>query len=103
MHLSYILMGIPVGLTPCPLKCAYFADHDFYVEFPTQQQGQYSSVNINGDTDIEAFTICLWLKTSDTSSLGLLRYTDLSASNVLIALSLNPNGNLFFSLLSEDR
>ena len=100
MHISYIFMGI---LTPLSLKFAYFADHDFYLEFPSRQPGQYSSVNINGDADVEAFTICLWLKTSDNSELGLLRYSDQSESNVRIALSLSPEGKLFFSLFGEHR
>ena len=103
MHISNIILGIPIELTPCPVIFDYFADHDFHFEFPSPLQGQYSSVNTDGDTTITAFTICVWLKTSDVSQIGLLRYSDQSGSNVLIALSLSSTGRLFFSLLDEYR
>ena len=102
MHISYMfILGISVRLTPCIFD--YFADHDFHLEFPSPVQGQYSSVNTDGDGTVTAFTICVWLKTSDVSELGLLRYSDQLGSNVLIALSLSSTGRLFFSLLGEHR
>jgi len=86
-------------LTSHPHKLPSLADHDFYLEFPSNQP----SVKTDGDTDLDAFTICLWLSTSVTSTLGIVRYSDQSTSDVLIGLSLSDNGHLYFSLGGEDR
>ena len=86
-------------LTSYPHKLPSLADHDFYLEFPSNQP----SVKIEGDTDLEAFTLCLWLSTPVASNLGIVRYSDQSTSDVLIGLSLSDNGHLYFSLGGEDR
>ncbi|PFX18451.1 Fibroleukin, partial [Stylophora pistillata] len=81
-------------------------DHEFSLEFPSRQRSQlaYSTVRINGDKDIDAFTICLWLKPSTLGSdLGLLRYFDEAGSNVYFALRLGDVGQLWISIHGEDR
>lgn len=80
-----------------------FAGYDFYLDFPIRQMGQYSKVNAAGQKPIEAFTICVWLKTSDQHQIGLLRYFD-NGFNDRIALSIQPgDGRLLFTILDEDR
>ena len=92
MHAHFIL-------TSHPLNLFFFSDQEFYFEFPNA----LPNVNIDRDTDIEGFTICLWLSTSTVSNLGILRFTDQSTSNVHVALTLSSFGYLFFSLFGEDR
>ena len=63
----------------------------------------FSKVNIAGDTNIKAFTICVWLKTSDQNYIGLLRYSD-DGINDRISLSIQPSdGRLVFTLFGQDR
>ena len=86
-------------------KIACFLDHDFSLEFPSRQKSKsaYSTVWINGDKDIDALTICLWLKPSLGSDLGLLRYFDEAGSDVYFALRLGSVGQIWLSIHGEDR
>ena len=86
-------------------KIACFLDHDFSLEFPSRQKSKsaYSTVKINGDKDIDALTICLWLKSSLGSDLGLLRYFDEAGSDVYFALRLGSVGQIWLSIHGEDR
>ena len=86
-------------------KIACFLDHDFSLEFPSRQKSKsaYSTVKINGDKDIDALTICLWLKPSLGSDLGLLRYFDEAGSDVYFALRLGSVGQIWLSIHGEDR
>lgn len=86
-------------------KIACFLDHDFSLEFPSRQKSKsaYSTVKINGDKDIDALTICLWMKPSLGSDLGLLRYFDEAGSDVYFALRLGSVGQIWLSIHGEDR
>ena len=86
-------------------KIACFVDHDFSLEFPSRQRSQlaHSTVRINGDKDIDALTICLWLKSSLESDFGLLRYFDEAGSDVYFALRLGSGGQIWLSIHGEDR
>ena len=61
-------------------------------------------MTVAGEQDIEAFTICVWVKTNDVGGpFGLLRYADESLNN-LISLSVDyGNENLVLTLLDEQR
>ena len=97
--------GIRNGIEVRFFKIACFVDHDFSLEFPSRQKSQsaHSTVRINGDKDIDALTVCLWMKSSLKSDLGLLRYFDEAGSDVYFALSLGSGGQIWLSIHGEDR
>ena len=60
-------------------------------------------MTVAGKEDIEAFTICMWVKTYDEGPFGLLRYSDENL-NDRISLSVdNGSENLILTLLDEQR
>ena len=64
---------------------------------------QFSKVAIAGEEAIEAFSICVWVKTNDQDLIGILRYSD-DALNDRISLEIQSGGEqLIFTLLDEHR
>lgn len=60
-------------------------------------------MTVTGEEDIEAFTICVWVKIYDVGPFGLLRYTDENLNN-RISLSIDYGSeNLVLTLLDEQR
>ena len=60
-------------------------------------------MTVAGEEHVEAFTICVWVKTYDVGPFGLLHYSDENLDN-LISLSVDYGSeNLILTLLDEQR
>lgn len=60
-------------------------------------------MTVAGEEHVEAFTICVWVKTYDVGPFGLLRYSDENL-NDRISLSVDYGSeNLVLTLLDEQR